>query len=78
MSVVYSINKSSELEIKKHLISVSKNFVPELDSYVNIEEYSKKLFEKSTRIEAYSGENLIGLIAIYLNNSDSFITNYSV
>lgn len=78
MLVVYSINKSSELEIKKHLLSVSKNFVPELDTYVNIEEYSKKLFEISTRIEAYRGKNLIGLIAIYLNNSDSFITNYSV
>lgn len=78
MLVEYFINKSSELEIKKHLISVSKNFVPELDTYINIEEYSKKLFEKSTRIDAYYGQNLIGLISIYINTSDSFITNYSV
>lgn len=78
MSVIYTINESSELQIKQHLYDVSDSFLPALSSYVDINEYSKKIFEKSTRIEAYNNNILIGLIAIYINSNDSFITNFSV
>jgi 2-polyprenyl-3-methyl-5-hydroxy-6-metoxy-1,4-benzoquinol methylase len=78
MSLNYSVNKSLEIEIINHLQECSSDFVPTLSSYVNIVEYSKKLAEKSTRIECYSDGKLIGLVAIYINQFDSFITNFSV
>ena len=78
MEIIYTINRSSYPEILKHLNECSSSFIPELSSYVDIEEYSRKILEKSTRIEAYSGDELIAFIAIYLNPLDSFITNFSV
>jgi 2-polyprenyl-3-methyl-5-hydroxy-6-metoxy-1,4-benzoquinol methylase len=78
MEIIYTLNKSKDWEILNHLNECSSSFVPELSSYVDIKEYSKKIYEKSNRIEAYLGENLIGLISIYINPQDSFITNFSI
>lgn len=78
MKINYTVNKSTYLEILNHLNECSSTFIPDLSSYVDIEEYSKKLYEKSTRIESYFGEKLIGLVSLYVNSSDSFITNFSV
>jgi ribosomal protein S18 acetylase RimI-like enzyme len=75
-----TINNSTQEQIYNHLISCSKSFTPELSSYVDIEEYSKKLYENSKRIELIVDDVLIGLIAFY-NNSDHknlYITNISV
>jgi ribosomal protein S18 acetylase RimI-like enzyme len=49
----------------------SGNFIPPLDSVVNIEEYIAKLFEYSITIEAWVGEQLIALVAVYCNNYET-------
>ena len=68
------------IQLKFHLNECSKNFIPELSTYVDIDTYSTKLFQKSTRVEAFLESELIGLIAIYINEQkkDSFISNVSV
>ena len=73
-------NVSTIADIKKHLWSVSSQFVPELSSYVDIDKYSEKLFEKAQRIEIWEDGHLEGLLAYYLNVEGrfAFITNVSV
>jgi 2-polyprenyl-3-methyl-5-hydroxy-6-metoxy-1,4-benzoquinol methylase len=77
-NIEIKINCSSFEEVFNHLNDCSGSFLPILSSYVNIEDYSKKLFYKASRIEAYSENKLIGLIGIYINSDNSFITNFSI
>lgn len=73
-------NVSSVADIKEHLWSVSSQFVPELSSYVDIDKYSEKLYEKAQRIEIWEDGHLEGLLAYYLNVEGrfAFITNVSI
>lgn len=73
-------NQSSEQMILNHLKRVSPLFKPMLSSYVDLNIYAKKIFEKADRIEAWSNGRLIGLVAYYLNTDESFafITNVSL
>lgn len=66
--------------IIKHLYKCSSSFIPHLDSYVNIDEYSKKIFEKSILFTEFDGDKLVALIAVYDNNLEKtgWITNVSV
>lgn len=73
--IKYTTNTSSVDMIYDHLFNCRDLFIPNLDSYVNIKEYSKKLFDKSYRFEAFDNDKLVGLICLYPNN---FITNVSV
>ena len=58
----------------------SSTFIPSLDSYVNIEEYSKKIYDKAIIFGEFDQNNLIGLVAAYDNPEEKFgwITNVSV
>lgn len=78
--IIYKINSSTQDEIKFHLEECSNEFTPPLSNYVDIEKYSSKIFEKTTRFEVYNKEKLVGLIAIYLNKEEKygFITNVSL
>lgn len=71
-------NKSNEENIFKHLKKCSNQFIPSLDTYVNIKSYSKKLYEQANRFEIFDDNNLKGLIAVYINNNKGFITNVSI
>ena len=73
--IKYTTNTSSVDIIYDHLFNCRDLFIPNLDSYVNIKEYSQKLFDKSYRFEAFDNDKLVGLICLYPNN---FITNVSV
>lgn len=79
-SVSYKVNTSSLDDIKNHLYQCSGSFVPHLDTYVDVDEYSYKIFDRALRFEAYNKNMLIGLIAAYLNveQGTCFITNVSV
>jgi glycosyltransferase involved in cell wall biosynthesis/GNAT superfamily N-acetyltransferase len=63
-----------------HLQNVSSAFVHDLSNRVDVKEYSQKLFSLAEREEAWSGDNLIGLVAYYINydTQKAFITNVSV
>jgi 2-polyprenyl-3-methyl-5-hydroxy-6-metoxy-1,4-benzoquinol methylase len=66
--------------IQEHLTACSSTFIPSLDSYVNIDDYSKKIFEQATLFTKFDGDKLVGLVAAYDNSTEKFgwITNVSV
>ena len=68
-------------EIQAHLEECDTDFVPNLSSKVNIEEYARKIKSLAKTFEAWSGETLIGLVAAYMNDARTrtcFITSVSV
>lgn len=80
--ISYTINKANESQIREHLNVCSNLFQKPLSKSVNINDYSQKINKKAYTIEAWDlNNNLVGLVAIYLNdleNLSSFITNVSV
>ena len=66
--------------IQQHLITCSNTFIPSLDSYVDINDYSKKIFEQATLFSKFDGDKLVGLVAVYDNPTEKFgwVTNVSV
>jgi ribosomal protein S18 acetylase RimI-like enzyme len=71
-------NKASLKNISNHLDRVDSLFVPSLSSYVNLDKYSKKIFENADRVELWRNEELVGLLAFYTNLNSVFITNVSL
>ena len=67
-------------QIKNHLTICSSCFIPNLNSYVNINDYSKKIFEQAVLFSKFDNNKLIGLVAAYDNPTEKFgwITNVSV
>lgn len=79
--IEYKIKKATEEEIYFHLTTCNDYFFPKLDERVNIEEYSRKIFNKAVTFEAWGDTILIGLVAAYFNdikNHSGYITNVSV
>jgi ribosomal protein S18 acetylase RimI-like enzyme len=77
----FSTNKSKEADILRHLKACDQSFEPPLHTYANIESYAEKISRNADRIECWHDNDLIGLVAIYLNDLKSkkgFITNVSV
>jgi 2-polyprenyl-3-methyl-5-hydroxy-6-metoxy-1,4-benzoquinol methylase len=66
--------------IQQHLTTCSNTFTPSLDSYVDINDYSKKIFEQATLFSKFDGDKLVGLVAAYDNPTEKFgwVTNVSV
>ncbi len=81
-SILYRINIATEKNIEEHLNKCSDLFIPKLSSYVNIHQYSKKIREYAITFEAWNNhDNLVGLIACYLNDDitlNGHITSVSV
>jgi ribosomal protein S18 acetylase RimI-like enzyme len=79
-NINFKINHSTLRDIKEHLNRCSIHYAPPLDTYVNIEKYAIKIYDKAIRFEAFNGPTLVGLIAMYvdLNKKIGFITNVSV
>jgi ribosomal protein S18 acetylase RimI-like enzyme len=80
-NIRYKIKTATENEIFSHLTECSDTFVPPLAEGVNINEYAKKIFEKSVTFEAWADKLLVGFIAAYFNDNvdgSAFITNVSV
>ena len=68
-------------EIRGHLEECDTAFSPPLSLKVNIEEYSTKIKSLAKTFEAWSGKDLVGLVAAYMNDSVTrctFITSVSV
>lgn len=76
----YKIRSASENDIKVHLLKCDPNFLPILSLRVDINTYSKKIFNHAITFEAWQENKLIGLVACYCNEADQtgFITNVSV
>lgn len=79
-NLVYRLKTAAYETIVEHLNRCSDLFVPPLYSYVNIEDYAKKIHDNAVTFECWEGLHLVGLVAAYFNNDTriGFITNVSV
>ena len=73
MNIEYKIKAASREEILLHLKKCNDNFIPPLDKKVNLAEYSQKLADKSITFEAWLNDELIGLVAAYLNDLENHV-----
>ena len=68
-------------DIAAHLAECDMDFIPPLHTYLDLQQYSEKLGRNATTFEAWTGGRLVGLVAIYLNDSAQamgFISSVSV
>jgi ribosomal protein S18 acetylase RimI-like enzyme len=80
-TIEYKVNIAKKNDIIYHFNHCDSSFFKSLSERVEISEYSKKIEKLATTFEAWSGKTLIGLIAVYFNdtiNRIAFITNVSV
>ncbi len=75
---VFLTNASTEADIIHHLHKVNYDFTPPLSSYVNIEEYARKLYLRADRYELWVSSMVAGLLAGYVQDHIFFISNFSV
>jgi len=80
MNHLITFNYSKLQDIENHFESLSKIFTESLETRVKKTEYLHKLSTKSSRIEVWDKDCLIGLLCYYIleNNTDVFITHISV
>jgi ribosomal-protein-alanine N-acetyltransferase len=79
--ITYSENKATVAHIQDYLTKNANLFSPPLDVCLDIAAYAQKIRQFAYTVEAWSGSSLIGLIACYLNNTETqagFITHISV
>jgi SAM-dependent methyltransferase/GNAT superfamily N-acetyltransferase len=79
--IEYSLNKTSAAQVAEHLFRCDADFVPPLSGRVEIGAYARKIASRATRFEAWSGDTLIGLMAVYCNDLQrrtAYITSVSV
>jgi len=77
----FFIDKASEEQIAAHFSACDDSFVPPLGGRVNINDYAQKIAQKAARLEAWAADELVGLVAVYCNDSKgcvAFITSVSV
>jgi ribosomal protein S18 acetylase RimI-like enzyme len=74
-------NRATEGELANHLSLCDATFVPSLSSRVEIPGYAHKLWLHATRFEAWADGLLVGLVAVYCNDSArrfAYVTSVSV
>lgn len=80
-SITYKTKTASEQDLLNHLSECRKSYTQHLSKEVDLISYSRKIAKNAITFEAWSGNKLAGLLAIYLNNSEhgfGYITNISV
>lgn len=78
-SIYFQESQASEIDIQKHLISCDDSFIPKLSSKVSIVNYAQKIKSNAITFEAWMNNELIGLVAAYINHPPSaFITSVSI
>lgn len=77
----FSRDKTDVDDLARHLNACDRAFMPPLSERLDIGEYAVKLADQAVRFEAWSGNELTGLIAAYCNSPDkskAFISSVSV
>ena len=75
------IDTADAVQLHQHLLICDEQFNPRLSTRINLLNYAEKLHTKSVRFEMRHGQELVGLVAAYLNAPDrqtGFITHVSV
>jgi ribosomal protein S18 acetylase RimI-like enzyme len=73
--------RASGDELLAHLRACDADFVPPLSQRVDLAAYADKLLRHALRVEAWHQERLVGLVALYCNDSEghcAFVTSVSV
>jgi ribosomal protein S18 acetylase RimI-like enzyme len=81
LGIEFREGTASEEDIRAHFERCDMDFAPNLSLKVNVEEYSRKIKALAKTFEAWSGAELVGLVAAYMNDSVArigFITSVSV
>ena len=75
-----TFNHSTFQDLKNHFESISQHFIESLEAEIVISEYLLKLSSKSSRIEIWEKERIIGLLCYYIldDKKEVFITHISV
>ncbi|MEA3133471.1 MAG: hypothetical protein QOG17_1317 [Gammaproteobacteria bacterium] len=79
--VTYLANQATAAQIGDHLARCDSQFVPVLSGRVDIAEYARKIASSASRWEAWSGDTLVGLVAVYGNDQErrtAYVTSVSV
>ncbi len=78
--LTYRIQTATVSDVERHLLLCKDNFIPALDTSVDIQHYANKIVKNSITFEAWDKQVLAGLIAAYFNdpqNQTGYITNVS-
>jgi ribosomal protein S18 acetylase RimI-like enzyme len=77
--IEYKTNTASEFLLIEHLTHCNEQFMPPLNTKVSIEAYGKKISKNAIVFEAWEGNILVGMVAMYVNeNIEGYLTNVSV
>lgn len=79
--MIFVKNRATVDEVALHLRQCALAFVPPLGSRVDITVYAEKLVRQAVRFEAWSSNDLVGLVATYFNNKSeliAFVSSVSV
>lgn len=72
---------ASKEELCAHLRACNDSFVPPLSEQTDLSAYAAKIVQNAETFEAWSGDELVGVVAAYLNDREravGHITNVSV
>ncbi|MGO4568104.1 GNAT family N-acetyltransferase [Rhizobium sp. 2YAF20] len=81
MSPRWGRNLASASDIARHLNECGGDFAASLRARMDIVGYAQKILLNAECFEAWSGDSLVGLLAMYCNSPEqksAFITNVSV
>jgi ribosomal protein S18 acetylase RimI-like enzyme len=79
--VTYAVDAATDAAIGEHLRRCDALFNPRLSERLDVAQYAAKIRAKAVTFEAWSGDELVGLLAAYLNEPramEGFVTNVSV
>ena len=79
--LVYAVNQASVEDIRSHLAACDAQFSPPLSERTDLADYARKLWTNAERFEAWQGSRLVGLVAMYCNDSaktTAYVSNVSV
>ena len=72
-AVEFELNRASEAQVAEHLTHSDADFLPPLSTRIGIDDYARKIADKAMRFEAWSGAQLVGLVAAYCNDRKQYI-----
>ncbi|MBV1774750.1 GNAT family N-acetyltransferase [Burkholderiaceae bacterium DAT-1] len=81
MNMVRHFNVAQTDMLASHLLACDATFIPPLSQRVDIHAYAAKIVQFAHRFEAWSDDQLVGVVAVYCNdtvNHLAFITSVSV
>ena len=73
VAVEFELNRASEAQVAEHLTHSDADFLPPLSTRIGIDDYARKIADKAMRFEAWSGDQLVGLVAAYCNDREQYI-----